>query len=197
MSKKAKKSEVELKNEELTFGVEEATEVLVVKYLSNVKPKVEAANKAVEDAVEAHEAAVEKVLEGADTKKYNHESKILGIKSRVRDVTVRLNKTVEDSSIRIVLALTDLDIVGDGAYTPEIGKYREIPMKAADHKKLTTAKDAVHEAQKIAHETELLLDTTEVRRALRARVMTIKLREAGIEIDELLNDEDVAAILNV
>jgi hypothetical protein len=193
---KSKRSAVELKNEELTFGVDDAVEVLVVKYLANVKPKVEAAGDAVKSAIEANDEAVEKVIEAVDSKKYNHESKILGIKSRVRDVTVNLNKTVEDSDIRIVLALTDLDIVSSN-YQPEIGKYRSLPMTAAVHKRLTTARDAVYEAQRAAHETELLLDTSEVKRALRARVMTVKLKEAGIDVEELLNDEDVAAIINI
>jgi hypothetical protein len=193
---KSKRSAVELKNEELTFGVDDAVEVLVVKYLANVKPKVEAAGDAVKSAIEANDEAVEKVIEAVDSKKYNHESKILGIKSRVRDVTVNLNKTVEDSDIRIVLALTDLDIVSSN-YQPEIGKYRSLPMTAAVHKRLTTARDAVYEAQRVAHETELLLDTSEVKRALRARVMTVKLKEAGIDVEELLNDEDVAAIINI
>jgi hypothetical protein len=197
MSKAPKPSKVELKNEELTFGVDEAVEVLVVKYLSNVKPKVEAAEEAVRVAVEAHEAGVESVIESVDTDSYNHTSKTLGIKSVVRDVIVRLNKTVEDSSIRIVLALTDLDIVGDGGYTPEIGKYRSIPMTKTNHKKLTTLRDAVHSAQSEANRVDALLDTSDVRRSLRARVMTVKLREAGIDIEELLNDEDVSAIINV
>lgn len=196
MSKAPKRSAVELKNEELTFGVEDAVEVLVVKYLANAKVKVDAAGDAVKSAIEANDEVVEKVLEAVDTKKYNHESKILGIKSRVRDVTINLNKTVEDSDIRVVLALTDLDIVSSN-YQPEIGKYRSLPMTATVHKKLTTARDAVYEAQKVAHDTDLLLDTTEVKRALRARVMTVKLREAGIDVEELLNDEDVAAIVNI
>jgi hypothetical protein len=191
---KSKRSAVELKNEELTFGVDDAVEVLVVKYLANVKPKVEAAGDAVKSAIEANDEAVEKVIEAVDSKKYNHESKILGIKSRVRDVTVNLNKTVEDSDIRIVLALTDLDIVSSN-YQPEIGKYRSLPMTAAVHKRLTTARDAVYEAQR--DEVETLLDTTEVKRALRARVMSVKLKEAGIDVDELLNDEDIAAIVNI
>lgn len=193
---KSKRSAVELKNEELTFGVDDAVEVLVVKYLANVKVKVDAAEDAVKSAIEANDEVVEKVLEAVDTKKYNHESKILGIKSRVRDVTINLNKTVEDSDIRIVLALTDLDIVASN-YQPEIGKYRSLPMTATVHKRLTTARDAVHEAQKEAHNVECLLDTTEVERALRARVMTVKLKEAGVDVDALLNDEDVAAILNI
>jgi len=196
MSKAPKRSAVELKNEELTFGVDDAVEVLVVKYLANAKVKVDAAGDAVKSAIEANDEVVEKVLEAVDTKKYNHESKILGIKSRVRDVTINLNKTVEDSDIRVVLALTDLDIVSSN-YQPEIGKYRSLPMTATVHKKLTTARDAVYEAQKVAHDTDLLLDTTEVKRALRARVMTVKLREAGIDVEELLNDEDVAAIVNI
>lgn len=196
MSKAPKRSAVELKNEELTFGVSDAVEVLVVKYLSNAKVKVDAAGEVVKSAIEANDAVVEKVLEAVDSKKYNHESKILGIKSRVRDVTINLNKTVEDSDIRIVLALTDLDIVSSN-YQPEIGKYRSLPMTATVHKKLTTARDAVYEAQKVAHDTDLLLDTTDVKRALRARVMTVKLKEAGIDVEELLNDEDIAAILNV
>ena len=170
--------------------------MLVVKYLSNAKVKVDAAGEVVKSAIEANDAVVEKVLEAVDSKKYNHESKILGIKSRVRDVTINLNKTVEDSDIRIVLALTDLDIVSSN-YQPEIGKYRSLPMTATVHKKLTTARDAVYEAQKVAHDTDLLLDTTDVKRALRARVMTVKLKEAGIDVEELLNDEDIAAILNV
>jgi hypothetical protein len=196
MSKAPKRSAVELKNEELTFGVNEAVEVLVVKYLSNAKVKVDAAGEVVKSAIESNDAVVEKVLEAVDSSKYNHESKILGIKSRVRDVTINLNKTVEDSDIRIVLALTDTDIVASN-YTPEIGKYRSLPMTATVHKKLTTARDAVYEAQKVAHDTDLLLDTTDVKRALRARVMTVKLKEAGVDVEDLLNDEDIAAILNV
>jgi len=193
---KTKRSAVELKNEELTFGVNDAVEVLVVKYLSNAKVKVDAAGDAVKSAIEANDEVVEKVLEGVDSKKYNHESKILGIKSRVRDVTINLNKTVEDSDIRIVLALTDLDIVSSN-YQPEIGKYRSLPMTATVHKKLTTSREAVYEAQRLAHEADLLLDTTDVKRALRARVMTVKLKEAGIDVEAMLADEDIAAIINI
>lgn len=193
---KSKRSAVELKNEELTFGVNDAVEVLVVKYLTNAKVKVDAAGDAVKSAIEANDEVVEKVLEAVDSKKYNHESKILGIKSRVRDVTINLNKTVEDSDIRIVLALTDLDIVSSN-YQPEIGKYRSLPMTATVHKKLTTSREAVYEAQRLAHEADLLLDTTDVKRALRARVMTVKLREAGIDVEAMLADEDIAAIINI
>ena len=196
MSKANKRSAVELKREELTFGVSDAVEVLVVKYLSNVKPKVEAAGNAVRDAVEANEAAVERVIESIDSAKYNHESKILGIKSRVRDVTVNLNKTAEDSDIRIVLALTDTDIVSSN-YQPEIGKYRSLPMSSAIHKRLTTSREVVYATQKVAHDTDLLLDTTDVKRALRARVMSVKLKEAGFDVEELLNDEEVSAIINI
>lgn len=194
---KNKRSAVELKNEELTFGVDEAVEVLVVKYLTNVRPKVDAANEAVREAVEANEAVVESVRESLDLDEYNHTSKILGIKSVVRDVILDVNKTVEDSGIRIVLALTDLDITARGGYTPEIGKYRVIPMTKTNHKKLTSARDAVHEAQKNAHDVECLLDTHDVERALRARVMTVKLREAGIDVEDLMNDDDIAAIINI
>lgn len=193
---KSKRSAVELKNEELTFGVNDAVEVLVVKYLSNAKVKVDAAGDVVKSAIEANDEVVEKVLEAVDSKKYNHESKILGIKSRVRDVTINLNKTVEDSDIRIVLALTDLDIVSSN-YQPEIGKYRSLPMTATVHKKLTTSREAVYEAQRLAHEADLLLDTTDVKRALRARVMTVKLKEAGIDVEAMLEDEDIAAIINI
>lgn len=193
---KSKRSAVEIKNEELTFGVSDAVEVLVVKYLSNAKVKVDAAGDAVKSAIEANDEVVEKVLEAVDSKKYNHESKILGIKSRVRDVTINLNKTVEDSDIRIVLALTDLDIVSSN-YQPEIGKYRSLPMTATVHKKLTTSRETVYEAQRLAHEADLLLDTTDVKRALRARVMTVKLKEAGIDVEAMLEDEDIAAIINI
>lgn len=196
MSKAPKRSEVELKNEELTFGVEEAVEVLVVKYLANVDSKVDAAETVLEDANEAYDVVADRVKESVDSKQYNHTSKTLGIKSRVADVTLDVNKTVEDSSVRVVLTLTDLDIVGSN-YTGEFGKYRKLPITKRDHTKLIELRETINDANDELREVSALRNTSDVTRALRARVMTVKLKEAGIDISELLEDEDIAAIINI
>lgn len=193
---KSKRSEVELKNEELTFGVEEAVEVLVVKYLANVNVKVDAAETVLDEANEAYDVVADRVKESVDLNSYNHTSKILGIKSRVTDVTLDVGKTVEDSSVRIVLTLTDLDIASSN-YTGEFGKYRKLPITKRDHTKLVELRETVNDANDSLREVSALRNTSNVERSLRAKVMTSKLMEAGIDIDALLEDEDIAAIINI
>ena len=193
---KVKRSAVELKNEELTFGVDEAVEVLTVKYLSNVEAKVTDAERLVDEANVAYDVVVDRIKESLDVSKYNHTSKTLNIKSVVRDVTVNVAKTVEDSSVRVVLALTDRDIVASN-YTPEMGKYRSLSLTKRDHTKLVELRETINDANDSLREVAALRNTSNVERALRARVMTVKLKEAGIDVEDLLNDEDIAAILNV
>lgn len=193
MSKKIKPTETQVKTEEMMFGVAEAVEVLVTKYLSKVATKLKPKEKLYTEAVEAYDAAVKVVKDAVDTAKYNHVSETLGITSRVTGVKIGVNETVEDSYIRVTLMLTDTDITGE-RYVPEFGKFRNLEMPAETHADLTTRANAIDEARKVVAEINDLRNV-DVRRQFHAKVMEIRLVDAGLT--DIFDDEDIIAILDI
>ena len=123
-------TEVELKQEELTFGVDEAVEVLSTMYETKRQIVLDGVREMSQTVADATDTLINELKDAIDTSEFNHTSEVLGISSRVKDVEVRIGKTIEDSSIRVILMLTDLDITGE-RYTPEFGKFRVLPM--TDH----------------------------------------------------------------
>jgi len=189
------KSETELKQEELEFGIDEAVEVLMAKYSSNVQAEVDVRKDARDEIESEYDAAVERVKGSVDTAQYNTTSEVLGIRSRVSDVTVQLGKTVEDSSIRVVLMLTDLDIVGQN-YTPEFGKYRKLELNGEDYETLTAMNKRLEEAnESVSEMRNKLYNTATVERQVRAKVMEVRLKEMGMS--DLLDNEEVNALISV
>lgn len=194
MSKKVKQTEIEAKTEKMMFGVEDAVEVLVTKYLANVAAKLKPLTDALDRVREANATTIDRIKESIDTSEYNHTSTILGISSRVQDVKLNVGKTIEDSNIRVVLMLTDLDITGE-RYTPEFGKFRNLEMSTEIRDEILASNDTVETAEKNVREVRNLEDTSTVRRQLHAKVMEVKLVEAGLT--DIFDNEEIAAILSV
>ena len=188
-------TEVELKQEELTFGVDEAVEVLNTMYLTNREIKLNTSRESLDRVIEIDGSVIDEVKSTIDTSEYNHTSEVLGISSRVKDVDLIVNKTIEDSNIRVVLMLTDTDITGSN-YTPEFGKYRNLPMSEDVFGILSTSRknvaDAEDEHNKLARK---LSNTSEIRSRLHAKVMSFKLTKAGL--GDVLEDSDILEIVNI
>ena len=190
-------TEVELKQEELTFGVNEAVEVLQTMYLTNRSVKIETSREVLDRVVDATNSLIDELKDAIDTSEYNHTSDVLGISSRVKDVEIHIGKTIEDSNIRVILMLTDLDITGRN-YTPEFGKYRNLPMTdhAEMYEVIVTANDTLSDAEKEHSKLVRKLDnTSEIRSRLHAKVMSFKLTKAGL--GDVLEDTDILAIVEV
>jgi len=190
-------TEVELKQEELTFGVAEAVEVLSTMYETKRQVELDRSRDILGNVSEATNTLINKLKDAIDTSEFNHTSEVLGISSRVKDVQINIGKTIEDSNIRVVLMLTDTDITGSN-YTPEFGKYRNLPMTdhAEMYEVIKTAKDTLSEAEKDHSKVVRKLDnTSEIRRRLHAKVMSFKLTKAGL--GDVLKDEDVLAIIEI
>lgn len=186
---------VELKQEELTFGVDEAVEVLSTMYETKRRIKLDSERTVLDAAIEVSQAITDEVKGSIDTAEYNHTSEILGISSRVKDVELNLGKTIEDSNVRVVLMLTDTDITGSN-YTPEFGKYRNLSMDEGAFNMLTNSATILSEAKKAYNKVSTKLDNvSDIRRQLRAKVMSVKLTEAGL--GEVLTDESVLEIIEV
>jgi len=188
---------VELKQEELTFGVNEAVEVLSTMYETKRQIRLDSERTALDTVADATDTLINDLKDAIDTSEFNHTSEVLGISSRVKDVEVRIGKTIEDSSIRIILMLTDLDITGD-RYTPEFGKFRVLPM--TDHAEMFEVIEASNktlaDAQKAYDKINTKLNNvSEIRRQLRAKVMAVKLTNAGL--GDVLIDEEVLEIIEV
>ncbi len=190
-------TEVELKQEELTFGVNEAVEVLQTMYLTNRSVKIETSREVLDRVVDTTNSLIDELKDAIDTSEYNHTSDVLGISSRVKDVEIHIGKTIEDSNIRVILMLTDLDITGSN-YTPEFGKYRNLPMTdhAEMYEVIVTANDTLSDAEKEHSKLVRKLDnTSEIRSRLHAKVMSVKLTAAGL--GDVLTDESVLEIIEV
>jgi hypothetical protein len=190
-------TEVELKQEELTFGVDEAVDVLSTIYETNRGIKLDESREILDDAIEVNREVVAELKDAIDVSEYNHTSDTLGIRSRVQDVKINIGKTIEDSNIRVILMLTDLDITGE-RYVPEFGKFRNLPME--DHAEMydviVTANDVLELVEKTHRKLVNKLDNvSEIRRQLRAKVMTVKLTDAGL--GDVLTDTEVLAIVTI
>ena len=186
---------VELKQEELTFGVDEAVQVLQTMYLTNRSVKIDASSEILDRVIESARRITDEAKSSIDTSEYNHTSEVLGITSRVKDVELKVNKTIEDSNIRVILMLTDTDISGSN-YTPEFGKYRNLPMSEELFTILSESAKDRKDAEKIHNDLVRKLDnTSEIRSRLHAKVMSVKLEEAGL--GSVLTNEDVLAIIEV
>jgi len=197
MSKKVKPTETQTKIEVMMFGVEDAVEVLHTKWLAKRQAILVASREGLDEAVEGVETLIESLKEAIDVSAYNHTSETLGIRSRVQDVNVKIRKTIEDSVIRITLMLTDTDITSE-RYTPEFGKFRDLPM--SDHAEMyevISAANKTVEAIEKAHRklNEKLEDAGNVRRQLHAKVMEIRLVDAGLT--DIFDNEDIIAILDI
>ena len=188
-------TEVELKQEELTFGVDEAVEVLQTMYLTNRQVKLDASSEILDRVIESARRITDEAKSSIDTSEYNHTSEVLGISSRVKDVNLIVNKTVEDSNVRVVLMLTDTDITGSN-YTPEFGKYRNLPMSEDLFRILSESAKDREDAEKIHSDLRRKLDnTSEIRSRLHAKVMSFKLTKAGL--GDVLKDTDILGIVNI
>jgi len=194
MSKKIKRTETQIKTEQMMFGVEDAVEVLVTKYLANVAAKLKPLQDRLDRMREGHTEMLERITGAVDTAKYNHTSGMIGIASRVQDVQLNVGKTIEDSTIRIVLMLTDLDITGE-RYVPEFGKFRNLPMPVEVRDEIQASKKAMREVEDVVRDVRDLEDTSTVRRQLHAKVMEVKLVEAGLT--DIFDNDEIAAILSV
>ncbi len=190
----AKKSATELKQEELEFGIEEAVSVLMAKYRANVQTEINNRNNVYKEIDNEYDDEVERVKKSIDVDQYNTTSEVLGIRSRVADVEVNVGNTVEDSNVRVVLMLTDLDIVGSN-YTPEFGKYRNLKLNKDDYEKLTEVNKRRSEAEDNVSEAENMMYDTNVEALVRAKVMEVRLTEMGMAT--LLNDEEVIDLITV
>jgi len=190
-------TDVELKQEELTFGVDEAVEVLMSRYMANRKIKINNSQEILDDAIEVNGEVVNELKDAVDVSQFNHTSETLGIRSRVQDTEIRIGKTIEDSNIRVIIMLTDLDITGD-RYVPEFGKFRTLPMEdhAEMYEVIVAANDALSLVRK-EHEKLInkLADTSGIKRQVHGRVMTKKLTDAGL--GDVLTDEEVLSIINI
>ncbi len=193
MSKQVKKSAIELKTEEMYFGVDEAVSVLMAKYDDNVNTKLKSKQEKVDEADSDYQSEIDRVKQSVNTDQYNHTSEILGIKSRVAGVSVDLGETVEDSKIQIVLKLTDLDI-NSSNYQPEIGKYRNLELSKSDYDALINKRDrkskAIEKLNKIRN-----LNRCEVEVQVRAKVMSKQLEKMGL--DYLIEDSEVLELIKV
>ncbi len=190
-------TEVELKQEELTFGVDEAVEVLMSRYEAKRRVKLDASRELLDDAVEVNSEVITELKDAIDVSQYNHVSETLGISSRVKDTEIRIGKTIEDSNIRVILMLTDTDITGD-RYTPEFGKFRVLPMidHAEMYEVIVAANDALEIVNKAHNKLVRKLDnTSDIRRQVHARVMSKKLTDAGL--GDVLEDTEVLEIINI
>ncbi len=87
-------TEVELKQEELTFGVDEAVEVLQTMYLTNRQVKLDASSEILDRVIESARRITDEAKSSIDTSEYNHTSEVLRISSLVKDVNLIVNKTV-------------------------------------------------------------------------------------------------------
>lgn len=193
MSKQVKKSAIELKTEEMYFGVDEAVSILMAKYDDNVNTKLKSKQEKVDEADSDYQSEIDRVKQSVNTDQYNHTSEILGIKSRVAGVSVDLGETVEDSKIQIVLKLTDLDI-NSSNYQPEIGKYRNLELSKSDYDALINKRDrkskAIEKLNKIRN-----LNRCEVEVQVRAKVMSKQLEKMGL--DYLIEDSEVLELIKV
>ena len=144
-----------------------------------------------------NESVINELKDAIDVSQYNHVSETLGITSRVKDTEIRIGKTIEDSNIRVILMLTDTDITGSN-YTPEFGKYRNLPMvdHAEMYEVIKVANETLEEVNKAHTKLCRKLDNiSDIRRQLHARVMTKKLTDAGL--GDVLTDEEVLNIINI
>ncbi len=193
MSKQVKKSAIELKTEEMYFGVDEAVSILMAKYDDNVNTKLKSKQEKVDEADSDYQSEIDRVKQSVNTDQYNHTSDILGIRSRVAGVSVDLGETVEDSKIQIVLKLTDLDI-NSSNYQPEIGKYRNLELSKSDYDALINKRDrkskAIEKLNKIRN-----LNRCEVEVQVRAKVMSKQLEKMGL--DYLIEDSEVLELIKV
>jgi len=190
-------TEVELKQEELTFGVNEAVEVLSTMYETKRQIILDRERETLDNVADATNTLIDDLKDTIDTSEFNHTSEVLGISSRVKDVEVRIGKTIEDSSIRVILMLTDLDITGSN-YTPEFGKYRNLPM--TDHAEMFEVIEAsnktLEDARKAYDKVNTKLNNVrEIRKQLHAKVMSFKLTEAGF--GDVFEDTNILAIINI
>lgn len=192
---KVKKSETELKQEELEFGIDEAVSVLMTQYSANLQVAIDAASDAVDVIAEEYDGKVKEIKDGLELGQFNYTCEVLGIRSRVRDVDVQVGNTVEDSSVRVVLMLTDLDIVGQN-YTPEFGKYRKLEMNGDDFAALTEIGERRNKAIKQLNKLfDKRCDTRTVQQQVRAKVMEVRLKAMGMS--DLLDDESVKELITV
>lgn len=195
MSKKVKQTEIEAKTEAMMFGVDDAVDVLMAKWWAKRQIILDSEREKIETVRSEHASTIEQVKAAVDTSKYNHTSEVLGISSRVRDVELRIGKTIEDSSIRVVLMLTDTDITGDN-YRPEFGKYRVLPVSAADFAAITASNKMVAEAEEAYNKAlDKLPSKVAIRSQLHAKVMEIKLVEAGL--GNIFNNEEIQEIIAI
>jgi len=186
---------VELKQEELTFGVDEAVNVLSTMYETKRSVILDREREVLDTIVEARDDLVNELKDAIDVSEYNHVSETLGITSRVKDTEIRIGKTIEDSNIRVILMLTDTDISGSN-YTPEFGKYRNLPINEETYTAVKSANDGVDVARKAHSKSVSKLDNLHtIRERLHAKVMSVKLKDAGLA--NVLEDADILAIIEI